>query len=50
MTLTMPGLEEDTETILKALRSGELTREDLEIAASRILKVILKLKTEKEAK
>ena len=48
--MTMPGLEEDTEAILKALRSGELTREDLEIAASRILKVILKLKTEKEAK
>ena len=48
--MTMPGLEEDTETILKALRSGELTREDLEIAASRILKVILKLKMEKEVK
>lgn len=43
--MTMPGLEEDTETILKALRSGELTRADLEIAASRILKVVLKIKT-----
>lgn len=41
--MIMPGLKSDTEGILKAVENGKLSREELEVAADRILNVIFKL-------
>lgn len=41
--MIMPGLKADTDDILNAVENGKLSREELEIAAERILNVILKL-------
>ena len=37
--LMMPGVKEDTEDILKAVEAGSLSREQLEINISRLLKM-----------
>ena len=41
--LTMPGSPADTKAILAALTDGSLSREQLEINASRVLRVIRRL-------
>lgn len=45
--VTMPGLKSDTDEILTEVKAGKIKRQQLEIAARHVLRVILQLKKEK---